>query len=165
MSLYQEWEKLASQERNQNEYQTFWTSYFEKEKQIYQGILSNHKELISGTFTQLVERFEIDKLWMVGFIDGINTSLKKEIEVDKLEENSQITLAIDFEKLLFNMHNAKAEWLYNLEEWDNVISKERRTEIEKEFKKSQIAVSEKIGRNDPCSCGSGKKYKKCCGNK
>jgi SEC-C motif-containing protein len=21
----------------------------------------------------------------------------------------------------------------------------------------------KIGRNDPCSCGSGKKYKKCCG--
>lgn len=25
-------------------------------------------------------------------------------------------------------------------------------------------TSEKIGRNDPCSCGSGKKYKKCCGN-
>jgi preprotein translocase subunit SecA len=24
-------------------------------------------------------------------------------------------------------------------------------------------VSEKVGRNDPCSCGSGKKYKKCCG--
>jgi preprotein translocase subunit SecA len=24
-------------------------------------------------------------------------------------------------------------------------------------------VSEKIGRNDPCPCGSGKKYKKCCG--
>jgi uncharacterized protein YecA (UPF0149 family) len=22
----------------------------------------------------------------------------------------------------------------------------------------------KIGRNDPCSCGSGKKYKKCCGS-
>jgi len=21
----------------------------------------------------------------------------------------------------------------------------------------------KIGRNDPCTCGSGKKYKKCCG--
>ena len=25
------------------------------------------------------------------------------------------------------------------------------------------AVSKKIGRNDPCPCGSGKKYKKCCG--
>jgi len=22
---------------------------------------------------------------------------------------------------------------------------------------------EKIGRNEPCTCGSGKKYKKCCG--
>ncbi|MFN8575365.1 MAG: SEC-C metal-binding domain-containing protein [Candidatus Sericytochromatia bacterium] len=26
-----------------------------------------------------------------------------------------------------------------------------------------VRVSEKIGRNDPCTCGSGKKYKKCCG--
>ncbi len=25
-------------------------------------------------------------------------------------------------------------------------------------------VGEKIGRNDPCSCGSQKKFKKCCGN-
>ncbi|MEX1249323.1 MAG: SEC-C metal-binding domain-containing protein, partial [Acidimicrobiia bacterium] len=28
-------------------------------------------------------------------------------------------------------------------------------------KKQQQAVSDKIGRNDPCPCGSGKKYKKC----
>ena len=25
------------------------------------------------------------------------------------------------------------------------------------------ATSRKVGRNDPCPCGSGKKYKKCCG--
>ena len=24
-------------------------------------------------------------------------------------------------------------------------------------------AAEKVGRNDPCPCGSGKKYKKCCG--
>jgi uncharacterized protein YecA (UPF0149 family) len=24
-------------------------------------------------------------------------------------------------------------------------------------------ASDKVGRNDPCPCGSGKKYKKCCG--
>ena len=29
--------------------------------------------------------------------------------------------------------------------------------------KSQVKNSSKIGRNDPCPCGSGKKYKKCCG--
>ena len=30
-------------------------------------------------------------------------------------------------------------------------------------KKEPIKKGEKIGRNDPCPCGSGKKYKKCCG--
>ena len=32
-----------------------------------------------------------------------------------------------------------------------------------EEKKNQPIKTEKVGRNDPCPCGSGKKYKKCCG--
>ena len=28
-----------------------------------------------------------------------------------------------------------------------------------------VVLEEKVGRNDPCTCGSGKKYKKCCGKK
>lgn len=32
-----------------------------------------------------------------------------------------------------------------------------------EEKPKPVHVAEKIGRNDPCPCGSGKKYKKCCG--
>ena len=32
-----------------------------------------------------------------------------------------------------------------------------------ETKYTSTAVSKKIGRNEPCPCGSGKKYKKCCG--
>jgi uncharacterized protein YchJ len=28
---------------------------------------------------------------------------------------------------------------------------------------SYVRSCEKVGRNDPCPCGSGKKYKKCCG--
>jgi len=27
----------------------------------------------------------------------------------------------------------------------------------------QVVRGDKVGRNDPCPCGSGKKYKKCCG--
>jgi uncharacterized protein YecA (UPF0149 family) len=27
----------------------------------------------------------------------------------------------------------------------------------------ELKTGKKIGRNDPCPCGSGKKYKKCCG--
>ena len=37
-------------------------------------------------------------------------------------------------------------------------------EIEKAYKKTKTVVKEKtVGRNDACPCGSGKKYKKCCG--
>ena len=31
------------------------------------------------------------------------------------------------------------------------------------LKKEPVRVGKKIGRNDPCPCGSGLKYKKCCG--
>ncbi|HIZ71748.1 MAG TPA: SEC-C domain-containing protein [Candidatus Atopostipes pullistercoris] len=31
-----------------------------------------------------------------------------------------------------------------------------------EKQEQQSTRSKKIGRNDPCPCGSGKKYKKCC---
>jgi preprotein translocase subunit SecA len=32
-----------------------------------------------------------------------------------------------------------------------------------EKQKPVVRESAKVGRNDPCPCGSGKKYKKCCG--
>jgi preprotein translocase subunit SecA len=31
--------------------------------------------------------------------------------------------------------------------------------------KPLVKKEKKVGRNDPCPCGSGKKYKKCCGAK
>ena len=37
------------------------------------------------------------------------------------------------------------------------------SDLEKALNPPKPAQSEKIGRNDPCKCGSGKKYKKCCG--
>lgn len=36
--------------------------------------------------------------------------------------------------------------------------------IELKEKAEQITKKPKVGRNDPCPCGSGLKYKKCCGN-
>ncbi|MDO4288557.1 MAG: SEC-C metal-binding domain-containing protein, partial [Eubacterium sp.] len=52
----------------------------------------------------------------------------------------------------------------NLPEWDNIFTAEKRAEITKAYKRSKTVVNEnKVGRNDPCPCGSGKKYKKCCG--
>jgi SWIM/SEC-C metal-binding protein len=37
------------------------------------------------------------------------------------------------------------------------------SDLERLLNPPQIVKSEKIGRNDPCSCGSGKKHKKCFG--
>jgi uncharacterized protein YecA (UPF0149 family) len=62
------------------------------------------------------------------------------------------------------MVEAKAEWLFELPEWDDILSPEKRKDLFKKQKSSgTIVKGDKIGRNDPCPCGSGKKYKKCCG--
>ena len=62
------------------------------------------------------------------------------------------------------MVGAKADWLYELPQWDAHLTPERRKELYKERKSADTIVKgPKIGRNDPCPCGSGKKYKKCCG--
>ena len=37
------------------------------------------------------------------------------------------------------------------------------SDLEKLLNPPKPVRSVKIGRNDPCPCGSGKKYKKCCG--
>ena len=68
------------------------------------------------------------------------------------------------EKLYRNMVDAKAEWLYELPQWDSIFSVEKRKEMYREQKKAGTVVKgPKVGRNDPCPCGSGKKYKQCCG--
>ena len=62
------------------------------------------------------------------------------------------------------MVGCKADWLYELPEWDNLLDEQTRKRLYKESKLSGTVVKgKKIGRNDPCPCGSGKKYKQCCG--
>lgn len=163
MSLYESWKELAGKERDQTEYNKFWEEYFLKEKNNYEKILQNHKEAVTGKLSEVAGSFNMDAVTFAGFIDGINTSLIKEINIESLNEDSEITLDIDFRKLYYNMLDAKADWLYNLPQWDGVLAVEDRKQITKEFNQSRIAVSSKVGRNDPCICGSGKKYKKCCG--
>ena len=62
------------------------------------------------------------------------------------------------------MLKADADYLFSLDQWNDVLSVEKRREIYKAYKCSKtVHVEKKPGRNDPCPCGSGKKYKKCCG--
>lgn len=167
MGLYDEWKALTDGLNNEGEIKSFWDGYFAKETEAYKKILSDKDAKVEWTVKELAERFDMPETHIIGFIDGINTSLKQEIELEPLESDSVVKLDVDFEKLYFNMHEAKAPWLYGLAEWDGVLSEERRKEITHEWRLSKQFINDgpKIGPNDPCPCGSGKKYKKCCGRK
>lgn len=163
MGLYAQWEKMAQAQRGQAEYNVFWNEYLEKEKEIYKYLLETHLDKLEGKLSGLADKFGMEPVVFTGFLDGINTSLAKGLDIDSLDEDTELSAEIDYEKLYWNMHEAKADWLYNLEQWDGILSREKRDEITKQFRQSKMAVSSKVGRNDPCPCGSGKKYKKCCG--
>ena len=113
--------------------------------------------------SRLRKRFT-KSFFLIGFLDGINESLLIELDLDTVEEDTVISLAFDKERLYKNMVAAKADWLYELPQWKEIFSEEELKKFYKEQKESTtIRKPKKIGRNDPCPCGSGKKYKKCCG--
>lgn len=165
MSLLQEWRDVAySQQTDKKQLQQFWSDYFLTEKGIYEQLLENPDEEVSGTVKELAEKYNIPVMKMVGFLDGINESLKKENPIEEMTEDTVVSLAFDKEMLYKNMVDAKADWLYNLPAWEKIFDEEKRKDLYREAKKmNTIVKGKKIGRNDPCPCGSGKKYKKCCG--
>jgi uncharacterized protein YecA (UPF0149 family) len=165
MSLFENWRSTAyNSEQDEKEQKKFWEDYFEKEESVYEKLLSNPKEVVEGTVKELAEKYGLDTELFIGFMDGINDSLVNQIELESLEESSKVKLEIDFEKLYYNMLAAKAEWLYTLPQWDEILTDEKRKEITKAQRISGTVVKAKEpGRNDACPCGSGKKYKKCCG--
>ena len=165
MALLKVWRDTAySQEMDRATVEKFWGTYFQIEKGIYEQLLENPEEEVKGTVKELAEKYGVEVFTMTGFLDGINESLKVENPIEEMEEDTVVSLAFDTEKLYKNMVAAKADWLYELPQWDNILTVERRKELYKEQKESgTVRKEKKIGRNDPCPCGSGKKYKKCCG--
>ena len=165
MGLLKQWRDVAySQQADKGKLQKFWANYFTIERGIYEQLLTNPDEIVRGTVKELAEKYKVDVMTMVGFLDGINDSLKVQNPIEEMEEDTVVSLAFDKEKLYKNMVDAKADWLYELPQWNDIFTPERQKELYKEQKQSgTIRKEKKIGRNDPCPCGSGKKYKKCCG--
>lgn len=164
MSLYNNWTDLVVEYLKTKGEAAFWKEYGAIETSIYSKVLGEHNEKISGKISELAKKYELEPVYFMGFLDGINDSLVTKIDLENLDENSEIEIQIDYEKLYFNMLDAKADYLYELPQWDAILSRERRREIHKEWAASKTIVNKnKIGRNEPCPCGSGKKYKNCCG--
>lgn len=166
MSLYSNWEDSINEHSTQQAQELFWREYLAKEQTNYEMILTSKDPQIKGTIKELAEKYSMDEVTFVGFLDGINTSLDTLIDLDTLKEDTVVDSTILFNELYKNMLDVKADWLFNLEAWEGIFTADERKALAKEYNKSKIIVKEaKIGRNDPCPCGSGKKYKKCCLNK
>ena len=167
MGLLQQWHSKAySETADKGELQKLWTTYFQKEKEIYAELLKNPDEVVQGSVKALAERFGVDLMTMTGFLDGINDSLKEANPIEELEEDTQVNLGFDKELLYKNMVAAGADWLYELDAWKEIFDEETRKRIYREQKSSTTIIKgRKIYPNDPCPCGSGKKYKNCCKNK
>jgi hypothetical protein len=77
-------------------------------------------------------------------------------------------------EIAFDAMNDDPEWCRFDEPWkfysDDAIARRRKQHREEDenqiyddtYVETVVRESPKIGRNDPCPCGSGKKYKKCC---
>ena len=164
MALLDEWKALAYDEtKDRNTLKKIWDDYFLKEKETYKKLLSNPGDKPTATVKELADKYKLTTLEMTGFLDGINDSLVEGNPLDTMEEDTVVSLNYDNEKLYKNMVRAGADWLYELEEWEPIFDEEKRAALYKEEKASHTyRKTIKVGRNDPCPCGSGKKYKQCC---
>ncbi len=165
MALLQDWQaKAYSETADKNDLQRLWAEYFQREKAIYAELLKNPDEVVTGTVKELAEKYDVDIMTMTGFLDGINDSLKEANPIEEMTEDTNVNLGFEKELLFKNMVAAGADWLYNLEEWKDIYDEDTRKRMYREQKSSTTIVKgDRVYPNDPCPCGSGKKYKKCCG--
>lgn len=130
MSLLTDWREFAySHDDRTREGQEFWIGYFNQEKAVYEQILATPEEPVSGTVTELAQKYNMELTYFVGFLDGINDSLKNPNPIEEMEADTVVSLDYDKEKLYYNMVAAKADWLYGLEQWDALLTPERRKEL------------------------------------
>ena len=164
MNLYDKWTNMVTEYVKSKGEIAFWNEYKNVELKIYKDILSNKNFDFKSSIAGLAKKYDINEDFIVGFVDGINESLLTEVNIEEITADQEIEFKIDVEKLYFNMLDAKADYLYNLAEWKDLLSNEKIKEITTNWRNSKIVVNQvKIGRNELCTCGSGKKYKKCCG--
>lgn len=163
MTLYEEWKDLIENQTEET-FPEFWKEYSEAETKIYSDILDRPQEKVSGTLGELASKYDVRPVIFMGFLDGINSSIKKGNDFENFDEASQVEIEIEPETLFYNMLAAGADYLYGLPQWPDILGEDKMKEIAKAYKKSKTVVKgRKIGRNEPCPCGSGKKYKHCCG--
>ncbi|MDR0947956.1 MAG: SEC-C domain-containing protein [Lachnospiraceae bacterium] len=165
MSLLKEWKELAyAPDQKDPKQKKFWDLYFREETEIYRQLLQDPDVVVQGSVEELATRYGVSMMTMTGFLDGIQESLKEANPIEEMTAETIVNLGFDKRMLYKNMIAAEADWLYELPQWETIFDEDTKKALYKEQKTSGTIVKEdKIYPNDPCPCGSGKKYKKCCG--
>lgn len=109
--------------------------------------------------TVLGELFVIDKSILKEEMDGFTFAIKNEMSMEEAIDNflEAYEIQSDEEKDIFT-HELQL-FAKSIRKW--TLKGYSEDEVEKD--KQRVVNEVKIGRNDPCICGSNKKYKKCCG--
>lgn len=121
--------------------------YNYKQEEIYEFII---EVIINTELVQLIE--EVKRIYEEEAIDYYMVGGYADFIDNLFGENKE-----SFEKIK-NVEESMRE-CYSFEQEGK--EKQERQSASKDLKKQSIDYN-KVGRNDPCPCGSGKKYKKCC---
>lgn len=144
-----------------------------------------HENILDQSIRNLMIR-KLDRLWQEHLLEMDN--LRTEVRMrtvgqkdpllefkheaftlfDGFSDNLCSEIAVDLYKLEVLL--PETSWLQDVIgklqlETDRSFSAEFDSSKEKEASQSPLVLGAKLGRNEPCSCGSGKKFKKCCGAK
>ena len=144
---------------------------FNKAQDEYEGKLKEIPEEVRNEFEKAISLNVIDKYWT----DNINSlsHLREAVmmrgyggqdplrayTVEGLEMYENMLDKIDKDTSIYLM---KAEIRQNIERKE-VVKKQVTNDSDTSTAKQPKVNKNKVGRNDPCPCGSGKKYKQCCG--
>ena len=144
---------------------------------IYSSVVEEYEEKIKIVPKEISDEFEkvivlniIDKYWT----EHINTMshLREGIHLRSYAHDDPLrAYTVEgyemFDNMLQNIDKDVTIFLVRAEIKQNIereeVSKDKITNDGKDAVKAKPKKSDKVGRNDPCPCGSGKKYKQCCG--
>ena len=130
--LLDQWRETAySEQMDRVAITKFWNAYFQIENGIYEQLLNDPDTPVKGNVQELADKYEIDLLTMVGFLDGINDSLTEANPIETMEAQTEVNLIFDKEKLYKNMVDAKADWLYGLPQWDSIFDPDTKKRLYK----------------------------------
>ena len=136
----------------------------------YEEKIKEIPEEVTNEFEKVISLNVIDKYWM----EQINTMahLKEGIFLRQYAQDNPLRAYTQegfelFDDMLENIDKYVTLYLLKAEIRQNIERKEvvknKSTNDNDTTRKGRTVKNEKIGRNDPCPCGSGKKYKNCCG--